>query len=184
MRVPLQVTFRHVDRSDEVEVRIRERAEKLDRICGQIMTGRVVVDLPAQRHRKGKVFLVRIDLTVPGKELVVNRDPLLNHAHEDVYVAVEDAFDAMERILKEYSKAIQGEVKRDVVQDRGLVDRIFPEEGYGFIQTSDGRDIYFHRNSVLNGGFDRLRPGAGVRFKEEDGEKGPQASTVDITGTT
>jgi ribosomal subunit interface protein len=183
MRVPLQVTFRHTDRSDAVEQRIRERAEKLDRIYDQIMTGRVVIDLPAQRHRKGKVFLVRIDLTVPGKELVVNRDPLLNHAHEDVYVAVEDAFDAMERKLKEYSREIQGEVKKDMVQDRGLVDRIFPEEGYGFIQTRDGRDVYFHKNSVLNGGFDRLRLGTEVRFREEDGEKGPQASTVDIAGT-
>lgn len=183
MKVPLQVTFRHTDRSDSVEARIRERAEKLDRIFNQIVTGRVVVDLPAQRHRKGKVFLVRIDITVPGKELVVNRDPLLNHAHEDVYVAVEDAFDAMERILKEYSREIQGEVKRDVVQDRGLVGTIFPEEGYGFIQTRDGRDVYFHRNSVLNGGFERLRQGTEVRYNEEDGEKGPQASTVDIAGS-
>jgi ribosomal subunit interface protein len=182
MKAPLQVTFRHVDRSDGVEERIRERAQKLDRIYDQITTGRVVVDLPAQRHRKGKVFLVRIDITVPGKELVVNRDPQLNHAHEDVYVAVEDAFDAMERILKEYSREIQGEIKRDVAQDRGLVGRVFPEEGYGFIQTSDGRDVYFHKNSVLNGGFERLRQGTQVRFKEEEGEKGPQASTVDIAG--
>jgi len=183
MKVPFQVTFRHMRRSDSVEARIRERAEKLDRIYDQIMTGRAVVDLPAQRHRKGKVFLVRVDLTVPGRELVVNRDPLLNHAHEDVYVAVEDAFDAMERILKEYSREIQGDVKRGVVRDRGLVDRIFPEEGYGFIQSTDGRDIYFHKNSVLNGGFSRLRHGTEVRFDEEEGEKGPQASTVDIAGT-
>ena len=104
----------------------------------------------------------------------MNRDPLLNHAHEDIIVAVDDAFDAMERILKEYSREIQGEVKRDVVQDRGLVQTIFPEEGYGFIQSKDGRDIYFHRNSVLNGGFDRLRKGTEVRFNEEEGEKGPQ----------
>ena len=183
MKVPLQITFRHMARSDDVEARIRERAEKLDRIYDGIMTGRVVVDLPQQRQRKGKIFLVRIDLTVPGRELVVNRDPLLNHAHEDVHVAVEDAFDAVERILKEYSREIQGEVKTDVVQDRGLVDRLFPEEGYGFIQTRDGRDIYFHRNSVLNGGFERLRQGMEVRFSEEEGEKGPQASTVDIAGT-
>jgi cold shock CspA family protein len=183
MKVPLQVTFRHADRSEGVEARIRERAEKLDRISDQIMAGRVVVDLPQQRHRKGKIFHVRIDLSVPGRELVVNRDPLLNHAHEDVYVAVEDAFDAMERILKEFSREIQGGVKRDVVQDRGLVDRLFPEEGYGFIQTRDGRDIYFHRNSVLNGGFVRLRQGMEVRFNEEEGEKGPQASTVDIAGS-
>ncbi len=183
MKVPLQVTFRHMHGSDEVEERIRERAEKLDHIHNQIMTARVVVDLPAQRHKKGKMFLVRIDLTVPGRELVVNRDPLLNHAHEDIIVAVDDAFDAMERILKEYSREIQGEVKRDVVQDRGLVQTIFPEEGYGFIQSRDGRDIYFHRNSVLNGGFDRLRKGTEVRFNEEEGEKGPQASTVDIAGT-
>jgi ribosomal subunit interface protein len=183
MNVPLQITFRHVSGSPQVEARIRERAAKLDQMYSQVMTGRVVVDLPQNRRRKGKIFQVRVDITVPGRELVVNREPLMNHAHEDVYVAIEDAFDAMERKLKEYAREVRGEVKRDVVPERGRVNTLFSEEGYGFILTRDGRDIYFHRNSVLNGGFERLRVGTEVRFSEEQGEEGPQASTVEIAGT-
>ena len=182
MKVPLQVTFHNMSRSDSVEARIRERAEKLERLSDQLMTGRVVVDLPQPRQRKGKVFHVRIDITVPGREFVVNRDPLLNHAHEDVYVAVEDAFDAMERKLREHSREIQGVTRYGTGENRGTVATLFPEEGYGFIATRDGRDIYFHRNSVLNNGFDRLHQGMAVRFAEEEGEKGPQASTVEVGG--
>jgi ribosomal subunit interface protein len=180
MQVPLQVTFRHVFHSGGVESRIRERAQKLDQLSDQIVAARVVVDLPQQRRRKGRVFQVQIDITVPGKELVVNRDPLINHAHEDVYVAIEDAFDAMERKLKEYAREVRGEVKADTGPERGIVGELFPDEGYGFIKTRDDRDIYFHRNSVLNDAFERLHVGAEVRFAEEDGEKGPQASTVSI----
>jgi ribosomal subunit interface protein len=181
MKVPLQITFRHVDRSDDVEQKIRERAAKLDSLYDQIMTGRVVVDLPQQRHRKGKIFQVEVDITVPGKELVVNRDPLLNHAHEDIYVAVDDSFDAMERQLTEYARTQRGEVKRGVAAERGRVGKLFPDEDYGFIETSDGRDIYFHRNAVLNAAFDRLKIGTEVRFSEEQGIEGPQASTVDVS---
>lgn len=181
MKVPLQITFRHVTRSDDVEARVRERATRLDRLYDQIMTGHVVIDLPQQRHRKGKIFQVEIDITVPGRELVVNRDPQLNHAHEDVYVAIEDAFDVMERQLKEYARAVRGEVKRDVAAERGTVNKLFPEEDYGFIQTPDGRDIYFHRNSVLDRAFDRLKVGTEVRFSEEQGIEGPQASTVELS---
>jgi ribosomal subunit interface protein len=179
MKIPLQVTFRHMKRSESVEAKIFERAAKLERLHDQIMAGRVVVDLPQQRQRKGKIFHVQIDITVPGRELVVNRDPLLNHAHEDVYVAVEDAFDAMERKLKEHSREVQGETRRDARENRGAVATLFPDEGYGFIEARDGREIYFHRNSVLNHGFERLHRGMKVRFVEEEGEKGPQASTVE-----
>ncbi len=181
MKVPLQITFRHVEHSDDVERKIRQRAAKLDSLYDQIMTGRVVVDLPQQRRRKGKIFQVEIDITVPGTELVVNRDPQLNHAHEDVYVAIDDSFDAMERQLTEYARLQRGEVKRDVAAERGRVARLFPEEDYGFIETSDGREIYFHRNAVLDGAFDRLKVGTEVRFSEEQGMEGPQASTVDVS---
>jgi len=180
MNVPLQITFRHMKRSESVEARILERAAKLERLHDQIMTGRVVVDLPQQRQRKGKVFHVRVDITVPGRELVVNRDPLVNHAHEDIYVAIEDAFDAMERKLKEHSREVQGETRRDTGENHGTIATFFPHEGYGFIETRDGREVYFHRNSVLNNGFEKLRQGMMVRFAEEEGEKGPQASTVEV----
>jgi cold shock CspA family protein len=182
MKVPLQITFRRGERSDTAETRIRERAAKLDRLYEDVISARVVVDVPQMRHRKGRIYQVQVAVAVPGRELVVNREPLLNHAHEDLTVAIDDAFEAMERRLKEHSREIQGEIKRDVRPERGTVNLLFPEQGYGFIVTQDGRDIYFHRNSVLDGAFDRLRPGAEVRFSEEEGEKGPQASTVEMAG--
>ncbi len=182
MQVPLQITFRRGGRSDAAETRIRERAAKLDRLYEDIVSARVVVDLPQMRRRKGKIYQVQIDVAVPRRELVVNREPLLDHAHEDLTVAIDDAFDAMERRLKEYSREVQGEVKQSIKPERGKVNTLFLKEGYGFIVTQDGRDIYFHRNSVLDGAFDRLSPGAEVRFSEEEGEKGPQASTVEMAG--
>ena len=182
MQVPLQVTFRHGKRKEAAETRIRERAAKLDRLHQEIISGRVVVDVPQPRHRKGRIYQVQIAVAVPGRELVVNREPLLDHAHEDLTVAIDDAFEAMERKLKEYSREVQGEVKQSVKPERGVVNQLFPDQGYGFIVTRDGRDIYFHRNSVLDDAFDRLRLGSEVRFSEEQGDKGPQASTVETAG--
>jgi ribosomal subunit interface protein len=178
VKVPLKITFRHMAPSDALEARVRERADKLDRLNQDIIGGRIVVDMPQRRRRKGKIFQVQVDITVPGSELVVSRDHLLNHAHADIYAAIEGAFDAMERRLVERSREMQGEVKRDLKPERGIVNALFREEGYGFIVTRDSREVYFHKNSVLGDAFDRLRPGAEVRFSEEEGEKGPQASTV------
>jgi cold shock CspA family protein len=125
---------------------------------------------------------VRIDLTVPGTELVVSRDNGLNHAHEDAYVAVRDAFKAARRKLDSHTRRQRQQVKTHEVPPHGRVSALFPEEGYGTIQTPDGREIYFHQNSVLNGGFDKLAAGSEVRFVEVSGDKGPQASTVQLIG--
>ncbi len=182
MNAPLQITFHNTRSSADVEDRIRERADKLEYLYGEMISARVVIDVPQRRHRKGRVFQVRIDVSVPGRELVVNREPLIDHSHEDVRVAVEDAFDAMERRVQDYIRELRGEVKKDVRPEHGIVARLFSEEGYGFIRTGDDRDVYFHRNSVLNGAFNRLKEGMEVRFAEEEGEKGPQASTVEIAG--
>jgi cold shock CspA family protein len=184
MNAPLQITFHNTRRSARVGERIRERADKLEYLYGEIISARVVIDVPQRRHRKGRVFQVRIDVSVPGRELVVNREPLVDHSHEDVYVAIEDAFNAMERRVQDYIRELRGEVKRNARPEHGIVARLFREEGYGFIRTGDNRDVYFHQNSVLNGAFNRLRQGMEVRFAEEQGDKGPQASTVEIAGTT
>lgn len=112
MQLPLQITFRNVPPSEAVEAKIRERAEKLERISDNIMACRVTVETPHKHHYKGSTYQVRIDLTVPGNEIVVSRDPGLNHAHEDVYVAVRDAFDAVRRQLEDYVRQQQGKAKQ------------------------------------------------------------------------
>jgi len=178
MPVPLQITARDVSLSEAAEVEIRAKAADLETYYDGITGCRVVVEGPGRHHRTAP-FTLRIDLRVPGAELVVDRQ-----ANPDLYVAIRDAFDAARRRLEDYARRQRGAVKSHEEARRGRVSQLFPEEGYGFLETPDGREIYFHRHSVLHPGFERLTIGTDVRFAEEAGDKGPQASTVTIIGTT
>ncbi len=173
MQLPLQITVRNLALSEAAKEAIQEKASGLDKYFDRIMGCRVTVDAPHRHHQKGVLYDVRIDLTVPGMELAIRREP-----NEDIYVAIRDSFEAARRKLESFSSRQRGDVKTHKPPPYGRVIRLFSEKGYGFLETVDGREIYFHRNSVLNGGFDRLEVGAEVRFAEEEGEKGPQASTV------
>jgi ribosomal subunit interface protein len=180
MQAPLQITFRHMDSSDAVAARIRERTAELERYSDRITSCRVVVECRHPRHQQGNLFRVRVDLKVPGREIVVGRDPAAHHAHEDVYVAIRDAFDAARRLLEDHLRERRGEVKLHTVPDHGRIARLLPEQDCGFILSADGNEIYFHRNSVTNGGFEKLAVGDEVRFVAQHSEsvEGPQASTV------
>jgi cold shock CspA family protein len=177
MQQPLQITARDISLSEVAEADIRAKAGDLDTYYENIISCRVVVEGPGRHHRKGP-YTVRIDLTVPGAELVVDRQ-----TDEDLYVAMRDAFDAARRRLEDHARRQRGDVKVHETP-HGRVSRLFPERDYGFLETPDGREIYFHRNSVLHPGFERLEIGTAVRFTEEAGEQGPQASTVAILGTS
>ncbi len=177
MRIPLQVTFRNMPHSDAIEAKIIEKSAKLDRFFDRIMSCRVVVDESQRRHHKGKLFSVHLDMTVPGKELAISRQE-----NEDPYVAVRDAFNAAVRLLEEHGRILHGEVKARIEPDRGRVVKIFPESDYGFIKTTDSREIYFHRNSLLDGvELTQLKFGTEVSFIEEQGAEGPQAARVAIS---
>ncbi len=182
MQIPLQVTFRHMGPSAAVEDRVREEAARLEKFHDQIMSCRVIVESPHAHHRKGKLYHIRIDLKVPGKELVATHGHEQDHAHEDIYVAIRDAFNEMQRQLEDYARRQRGDVKEHVSPPHGKVSLLMPEEDYGKIETLDGREIYFHRHSVLGDAFDQLEIGAEVRFDEEQGDSGPQASTVRVVG--
>lgn len=178
MEQPLKVTFRGIEPTEAIEAKIRERVERLERYYDGIVGCHVTIETPHRRQHKGKLYGVRIDLTVKGGELLINREPDAHHAHEDLYVAIRDAFDAARRRIQDHARRQRGEVKRSEQPQRARVVRIIPGEGYGFLETPDRREIYFHRNSVLNGGFEHLVVGSEVRFAEERGADGPQASTV------
>ncbi len=178
MKIPLQVTFRDMTPSDAVSARIEQEMERLDSLFGGIMGCRVLVESPHHHHHKGNLFHVRVDLTVVGGEIVAGRDPAGRHAHEDVYVAIRDTFRAVRRRLEDYARKRRGQVKWHVEPSIAFVARLLPAEGYGFLHTTEGREIYFHENSVLDGGFAALEVGGEVRFVEEAGEQGPQASSV------
>lgn len=185
MDIPLEISFRNMDRSASVEDRVRERAEKLETYFGRINSCRVVVEAPQRRHRKGRLYRVRIEVGVPGKDVVVSRHPQDNHTHEDVYVAVRDAFDAAQRQLEDHARKVRGQVKTHEAPLHGTVIQLLPDEGYGFVASTDGREIYFHKNSVAQDGFSTLEVGTRVRLAvaEREGEQGPQASAVVPVGS-
>jgi cold shock CspA family protein/ribosome-associated translation inhibitor RaiA len=180
MQVPLRLTFRHVNKTDAIEELIRKQAAKLERVCDHIVSCTIAVEKPQEHQRSGSPFRVRIDVTVPPEhELVVTREPGEGDLHEQLPTVIRDAFGAMRRQLKKLVDKQHGDVKSHPAQEvAGLVARVFREQGYGFLKSTDGREVYFHQNSLVNGDFDRLEVGDGVQWHEQEGENGPQASTV------
>lgn len=180
MKIPVITSFENIPESDAVERAVWRHAAELEQFFDRITSCRVAVARPHHRGHRGSLYSVRIDMTVPGDELVVNREHRFDHAHEDVNVAIRDAFRAARRQLEDYVRRMRGQVKSHAAPASGRVGRLFPDDGYGFIEAAGGREVYFHRNAVVTGDFSRLRTGDEVRFAEEMGEKGAQATTVHV----
>jgi cold shock CspA family protein/ribosome-associated translation inhibitor RaiA len=183
MQTEPQVTFHHLDASPALETLIRGEIEELEQFFDAIVSCRVAIDAPPpNHHRQAGVYRVSIEINVPREQIAVGRAPGDHPEHADAYVAVRDAFRAARRRLEDYVRRLHGHVKARTVPPHGVVTHLEPDLEYGRLETDDGREIYFHRHSVL-GGIERLALGAEVRFHEEQGLKGPQASTVDPIGT-
>ena len=183
MQVPLQIAFEHIGHSDALEAVVRKEAQRIERFYDRITSARVVIARPQHRHHKGDTYCVRIHIAVPGgKHIDITRDPAMTGRHEDVHVTIRDAFDAAGRQLQDQIRNLSGEIKAHESPPHGVIASLVPEHDHGFIAASDGREIYFHRNSVLDADFSRLVPGTRVTFAEEVGEKGAQASTVKLLG--
>lgn len=175
MQSPLQITIRNMPPSEALETHIRDKTLKLESLFEHVVSCRVVVEVPHKHKQQGKQFNVRIDLGVPGSEIVVNRDH-----HEDAYVALRDAFAAAKRQLEDYVRRIRRETKEHSREHVGQVERLSQKDGYGFIRTADGTELYFHRENVISPGFDRLKQGDEVKFIEEMGSEGLQAKRISI----
>ncbi len=183
MKIPLEIAFKGIPHTDEIETLIRAEAAKLDRVCDYITSCRVAVEKRQQHQEAGNPYRIRIGMTVPpGHELVVKREPSMGDMHDPLEIVIKRAFTAAARQLRKLVEQQRGEVKAHPDQQvTAVVHRLFPEEGYGFLRTVDTQEeIYFHRNSVVHDGFDRLRIGMGVRYAAESGEKGLQATAVQI----
>ncbi|OGA60901.1 MAG: 30S ribosomal protein S30 [Betaproteobacteria bacterium RIFCSPLOWO2_12_FULL_65_14] len=179
MQLPLQISLHGIEPSDALYNAIREKAEKLDRYYEHIMSCRVVLELAGRHKHRGKQFVARVDLKVPGGEIVVT------HEHDaDPQVALRDAFDAARRRLEDYARTQRGDVKRHAPEVAGRVARIDPEQGFGFIATDDGREYYFSRENVVTPPFESLVAGTPVRFIEEVAGEGLQAKRVSAHGTS
>jgi len=175
MQVPLQITLRHMPASEALEARIRDQATKLEAFHPQVISCRVTVEELDKHQHQGRQFQVRIDAHVPGREIVASRDH-----HEDVYVALRDAFAAVTRQLEEDVRVRRGDVKIHDVPQHGRVARLVADEGYGFIATPDGRELYFSRANVVHPEFNDLAVGTEVQFIEEAAAEGPQAKRVSV----
>lgn len=184
MDVPLEIRFHNLSPSDAVEAMIRERAAKLDKLYDRLTSCRVAVEAPHKQHRKGNIYTVTINIGVPGGELMVNKEPhkpKLRYANPDVYKALRDAFDAAERQLKAYKARLRGEIRVQADAFHGQVTEVNPDSDHGFLTTAAGDQLYFHRNSVMNGDFTELKPGQEVHYVETEGVTGPQAAKVWLT---
>lgn len=198
MILPVQITFRNGPSNPEVEADIAARVRKLEQFYRPITSCRVLVEAPARHRQKGYPYHVRIDLTVPDGEIVVSRAPALHSGAKDVAgeraqkkmetkpehkhlkVAISEAFSAARRQLQDHARKRRVDVKTHIPMSRARVMKLFPAEDYGYLETPDGREVYFHANSVLNERFKDLKLGSSVSFTDEAGEKGPQATTVHV----
>lgn len=181
MKQPLELTFHDVDRTAWVEDYIRRRVQRLERLADDIIWCRVAVEQPARSRTTGNLYRVSIELSLPpNKDLVAAKERPIEDPHMQLRPLIKGAFEAMERRIKKTVERRRYDVKTRTEAPRGIVARVFPEAGYGFIRSEDGRELYFHRRAVLHDDFDRLAVGTEVRYVDEPGEEGPQASSVQI----
>jgi ribosomal subunit interface protein len=171
--LPVQLTIRNMPISATIETHIRKKVNKLHQFYNRISSCRIVVEVPQKHKHQGKLYNVRIDLTVPGTEIVVT-----HKCNEDIYIAIRDAFNAISRKLEDHSCKRHGRVKthHDVLHGRVL--RIVPQEGYGFIEGNDGNEYYFSVTNVSYPTFDKLLIGDAVEYTGEAFGDGQQAHHV------
>lgn len=183
MSIPVQITFHGVEKSEALSDSIRRHAEKLEHFSPRILGCHVVVEQSGRHHHKGNQYRLQVHLKVAGGDIMATRDPAPeHHSAADPYVVVRDAFRAAQRQLEDHERLLRGAVKQHLPPAHGTVARIYKDADYGIILTSEGREIHFHRHSVVEDGFDDLVTGKEVRFTEVPGEEGPWASTVHIVG--
>ncbi|MGD0562627.1 MAG: HPF/RaiA family ribosome-associated protein [Roseiarcus sp.] len=183
MQVPIEIAFQHCEPSEEIRSAIAKQAQRLEKFSDRITSCHVVVTGPQTRHRKGGLFQIDIRIAMPEhKDVIVGKTHGDAPEHEHALVAIREAFDAAVRQTEDAVRDLRGQAKAHVAEDHGRVTKFLAGGDCGFIETADGREIYFHRNAVLDGAFDRLIVGSEVRFLEEQGEKGAQASTVRLVG--
>jgi len=183
MQTPPEIEFQGMTATPAIEDAIAKHVAQLEQRWGRVTACRVVLKGPGQHHRKSGLYEVHIRLALPdGREVNVERTPPADERHSDLTFAIDDAFKHARRKLQDQVRRAQGQVKHHEGLPIGTVVRLDPSGEFGFLETGDGQEVYFHRNSVLDDGFSRLRVGSRVTFAEETGEKGAQATTVKLLG--
>ncbi len=186
MRVPLDISYQGLSRSEAIEEIIRHDAAKLEKVCDNLISCRVGLSLDQKSSTSGNEYRLRVEMRVPpGHNLVVTNTPGGKEDNSDLPAMIKSTFKTAHRRLRQQMDKQQGEKKRHPGQEvGGFVTKIYGDEGYGFLRSLDGDEIYFHRNSIVGCRFESLEPGAGVNYTAELGEKGLQASTVQVIQST
>jgi cold shock CspA family protein len=183
MQTPLEISFQNSEPSDAICSEVERQTKRLEKFSDRITSCHVTLIAPPARHRHGGQFKINIRITMPEhRDVIVSKTHGDAPEHERVMVAISDAFAAAQRQIEDRVRELRGQVKPHEAAEHGRVTKFIAEKDCGFIETADGREVYFHRNSVLGDAFDTLRIGAEVRFVEEIGDKGAQASTVRVVG--
>ena len=173
MKLPLQIRFLGLEPSEAVEAAARHKAEKLDHFHPDLMSCRVTIELSDKHRHQGRAYAVRIDVTLPGHELSVDRVH-----HEDVYVALRDAFDDMTRQVEDQWRRTRGHEKLHVTPLHGEVVRFADDGRSGYIRTPDGDEYWFGPDNVADGPFEHLTLGSAVQFLPDLAGQGRQAKRV------
>lgn len=175
MQTPLELVSRDFKLPRGLRAVIERRVAKLDALAPRLTSCHVAVERPHGRGRTGLLYQVRLDLRLPGRDVSVTR-----RSGETPLEAVQAAFDAAERRLRgsKGRRATAWHPREEPLH--GRVTEVYPIAGYGFLEGADGKRVYFDERSVLHDGFGRLEPGVVVRYAEEEGVEGPQASTVEV----
>ncbi|HYI88240.1 MAG TPA: HPF/RaiA family ribosome-associated protein [Burkholderiales bacterium] len=182
MQTAPELIFHDVDRSAWVESYILERVQRLERFADGITSCRVTLTQEQASHHKGNRYSVMVETRMPpNHDLAAKKGKVIHDMPQQLPALINLAFGAVERQLKKTAQLRRGETKsRDNGAVHGIVEKLFGE-GYGFLrEVGDDRQVYFHRNSVLHDDFERLAVGTEVRFTPQDGDEGPQASSVQI----
>ena len=188
MQVPLEIAFHNTESSEWAEDEIRGRVAELEEIYGRLISCRVRVDQRAENRAGTIPPVVRIELRIPGhKDLVVSHEPehlLRKYQHPDLRNAIHEAFRIAQRRLRDLKEQREGRTKEprhdSENQSLGQVVELTPDADHGFLLTKEGGLLYFHRNAVLIGDFDRLDRGDEVYYVEDLGDTGPIATKVRV----
>ena len=190
MQVPLEISFHNIKSAQWAEALIRARIAELEEIYGRLMSCRVRVDQRAKNTAGTIPPVVRIELGIPGhNDLVVSHEP--EHLERkfkrpDLRNAIHEAFRIAERRLRDLKEQRERRTKEphhdSGNQALGQVAELVPERDQGFLMTNEGGLLYFHRNAILTGDFDKLRRGDAVYYVEDVGDTGPLATKVWVKG--
>jgi cold shock CspA family protein/ribosome-associated translation inhibitor RaiA len=179
MQTSPRIEFQGMEASPEFRDRILKDIARLEDRYGRLTSCRVVVKAPGGHHRTGGQYEINIHLSLPDeREVAVEHTPHQDERFQDFEFALNDAFNRAKRQLQDQVRRMRGETKHHEAPLTAVVRKLVPESDCGFLESADGREVYFHRHSVQQPGFDKLEIGMRVTFVEEEGDKGPQASRV------